>query len=73
MWVRVVTSYRHLMKIGDQGGTVSSNRNCRWMLQLGNVWEGASTCMVAVDAEMGRLVFISDIEGLQALSLLFGA
>jgi hypothetical protein len=47
--------------------------NISWAMQVGNVWEGTSTYMVALDAETGRMVFISDITGPQALSLIFGA
>jgi hypothetical protein len=46
--------------------------NLSWAMQVGNVWEGTSTYMVALDAETGRMVFISDITGPQALSLIFG-
>jgi len=46
--------------------------NISWAMQVGNVWEGTSTYMVALDAETGRMVFISDITGPQALSLIFG-
>jgi hypothetical protein len=47
--------------------------NYTWALQYGNVWEGASTFMVGVDVETGRVIFITDISGPQALSLIFGA
>ena len=46
--------------------------NVSWSMQVGTVWEGAATYMVALDAETGRMVFISDITGPQALSLIFG-
>jgi hypothetical protein len=43
-----------------------------WSMQLGTVWEGASTYVVGLDAETGRLLFISDVSGPVALSMLFG-
>ena len=46
--------------------------NTSWAMQVGNVWEGTSTYMVALDAETGRMVFISDITAPQALMLIFG-
>jgi len=46
--------------------------NVSWSMQVGNVWEGAATYMVALDAETGRMVFISEVSGPQALSLIFG-
>ncbi len=46
--------------------------NYTWSLQLGNVWEGASTYMVGVDAETGRVLFITEIDGPQSLQFLLG-
>jgi hypothetical protein len=42
-----------------------------YIMQLGSVWEGAATTAVAVDAETGRMVYITQVNGPQALSLLF--
>jgi hypothetical protein len=42
-----------------------------YIMQLGSVWEGAATTVVAVDAETGRMVYITQVNGPQALSLLF--
>jgi hypothetical protein len=47
--------------------------NLTWSLQVGNVWEGASTYMVGVDAETGRMLFITDVDGPQSLQLIFGS
>ena len=41
-----------------------------YIMQLGSVWEGAATTVVAVDAETGRMVYITQVEGPQALSLI---
>ncbi len=49
------------------------NSRISYVMQLGNVWEGAATTAVAVDAESGRMVYITQVEGPQSLSLIFGA
>jgi hypothetical protein len=49
------------------------NADISWVMQLGTVWEGAATTVVAVDAETGRMVYITQVSGPQALSLIFGA
>ena len=49
------------------------NAQVSYIMQLGNVWEGAATTAVTVDAETGRLVYIMQVEGPQSLSLIFGA
>jgi hypothetical protein len=49
------------------------NAKVSYVMQLSNVWEGAATTVVAVDAETGRLVYITQIEGPQSLALIFGA
>jgi hypothetical protein len=46
--------------------------NTAWALQVGNVWEGTESFMVGLDAETGRMLFISDVSGPQALSLILG-
>ena len=48
------------------------NAKVSYIMQFGNVWEGAATTAVAVDAETGRMVYITQVEAPQALSLLFG-
>jgi hypothetical protein len=53
-------------------GITVPTSNYSWSLQLGNVWEGASTYAVAVDAETGRMVLITSIEGPQSLSFILG-
>jgi hypothetical protein len=47
------------------------NADVSWSMQLGTVWEGADTMVVAVDAQTGRMVYITQVSGPQALSLLF--
>ncbi len=49
------------------------NTQIAYIMQLGSVWEGAATTVVAVDAETGRMVYITQIDGPQALSIIFGA
>jgi hypothetical protein len=49
------------------------NARISYIMQFGNVWEGAATTVVAVDAETGRMVYITQIDGPQGLSLLFAA
>ncbi|NOQ54227.1 MAG: hypothetical protein GQ558_06445 [Thermoplasmata archaeon] len=49
------------------------NTRVSYIMQFGNVWEGADTTAVAVDAETGRMVYIMQVEGPQGLALLFGA
>lgn len=46
--------------------------NTGWVMQVGNVWEGTESYMVGLDAETGRMLFISDVSGPQALSLILG-
>ena len=53
-------------------GITVPTSNLTWSLQVGNVWEGASSYIVGVDAETGRMLFITDIEGPQSLQFLFG-
>lgn len=43
-----------------------------YIMQLGGVWDNAATTIVAVDAETGRMVYITQVEAPQALSLLLG-
>jgi hypothetical protein len=54
-------------------GIAVPTTNLTWMLQVGTVWEGASTYAVGVDAETGRMLFITDVEGPQSLQFLFGS
>jgi hypothetical protein len=49
------------------------NAEVSWVMQIGSVWEGAATTVVAVDAETGRMVYITQVSGPQALSLILGA
>ncbi len=53
-------------------GITVPTSNLTWTMQIGNVWEGADTYMVGVDAETGRMIFITDVEGPQSLSLILG-
>ncbi len=46
------------------------NTRISYIMQFGNVWEGADTTAVAVDAETGRMVYVTSVEGPQGLSLL---
>jgi len=46
--------------------------NTGWVMQVGDVWEGTETYMVGLDAETGRMLFITDVSGPQALSLILG-
>lgn len=46
--------------------------NYTWSLQIGNVWEGASTYIVGVDVETGRLLFTTEVDGPQSLQFLLG-
>ena len=48
------------------------NTQIAYIMQIGNVWEGAATTAVAVDAETGRMVYITQVNGPQALSLILG-
>ena len=52
-------------------GITIPNAKVSYVMQLGSVWEGAATTAVAVDAESGRMVYITQVNGPQALSLLF--
>ncbi|UCC92261.1 MAG: hypothetical protein JSW25_06195, partial [Thermoplasmata archaeon] len=54
-------------------GITIPNADVAYVMQLGNVWEGAATTAVAVDAQTGRMVYITQVEGPQSLSLIFGA
>jgi len=53
-------------------GITIPNAEVSWVMQLGNVWEGAATTAVAVDAESGRMVYITQVDGPQSLSFIFG-
>jgi hypothetical protein len=48
------------------------NADVSWVMQLGNVWEGAATTAVAVDAQTGRMVYVTQVEGPQSLSFILG-
>jgi hypothetical protein len=48
------------------------NAEVSWVMQLGNVWEGAATTAVAVDAQTGRMVYVTQVEGPQSLSFILG-
>ena len=52
-------------------GITIPNARVSYVMQFGNVWEGAATTAVAVDAETGRMVYITSVSAPQALSLLF--
>ena len=43
-----------------------------YSMQLGGVWDSAATTVVVVDAETGRMVYITQVEAPAALSLLLG-
>jgi hypothetical protein len=49
------------------------NADVSYIMQLGGVWDSAATTVVAVDAETGRMVYITQVEAPAALSLLFAA
>jgi hypothetical protein len=53
-------------------GITVPTSNLTWTMQIGSVWEGADTYVVGVDAETGRMIFITDISGPQSLSIIFG-
>ncbi len=53
-------------------GVTIPNAEVSWVMQLGNVWEGAATTAVAVDAATGRMVYITQVDGPQSLSFIFG-
>jgi len=53
-------------------GITIPNAEVSYVMQLGNVWEGAATTAVAVDAESGRMVYITKVDGPQSLSFIFG-
>jgi hypothetical protein len=53
-------------------GITIPNADVSWVMQLGNVWEGAATTAVAVDAQTGRLVYVTQVEGPQSLSFILG-
>ena len=48
------------------------NANVSYIMQMDNVWEGAKTTAVAVDAESGRMVYITEVTSSQALATIFG-
>ncbi len=48
------------------------NANVSFIMQMDNVWEGAKTTAVAVDAESGRIVYITEVTSSQALATIFG-
>jgi hypothetical protein len=54
-------------------GITIPNAEVSWVMQVGSVWEGAATTVVAVDAETGRMVYVTQISGPQSLMLIFGA
>jgi hypothetical protein len=53
-------------------GITIPNADVSWVMQLGNVWEGAATTAVAVDAQTGRMVYVTQVEGPQSLSFILG-
>jgi len=53
-------------------GITIPNANVSYIMQMDNVWEGAKTTAVAVDAESGRMVYITQVSSSQALASLFG-
>jgi hypothetical protein len=48
------------------------NADVSYIMQLGNVWEGAATTVVAVDAQTGRMVYVTQVDGPQSLSFILG-
>jgi len=48
------------------------NADVSYSMQLGGVWDSAATTVVAVDAETGRMVYITQVEAPAALSLILG-
>jgi len=48
------------------------NAEVSWFMQVGSVWEGAATTAVAIDAETGRMVYITQVKGPQSLSFILG-
>ncbi len=53
-------------------GITIPNANVSYIMQMDNVWEGAKTTAVAVDAESGRMVYITKVTSSQALANIFG-
>ena len=53
-------------------GITIPNANVSYIMQMDNVWEGAKTTAVAVDAESGRLVYITEVTSSQALGTILG-
>ena len=53
-------------------GITIPNANISYIMQMDNVWEGATTTAVAVDAESGRIVYITEVTSSQALATIFG-
>lgn len=53
-------------------GITIPNAEVSYIMQLGSVWEGAATTVVAVDAETGRMVYITQVEGPESLSFILG-
>jgi hypothetical protein len=53
-------------------GITIPNAEVSWTMQLGGVWEAGTTTIVAVDAQTGRMVYVTHAEGPQSLSFILG-
>ena len=53
-------------------GITIPNAQVSYTMQLGGVWEAGATTIVAVDAQTGRMVYVTQADGPQSLAFIFG-